>query len=105
MTDPDDRYVLGPRRDRLPDGTVIEIEAVRTSEYPGGVKYSFQHFDPVEGITLLRYDNAHDDPDLGEHHRHGSDLDPADVDRAIELTNVYDHLRTFLDEVHDYDRD
>ena len=96
-----DEVLIDHQRKELDDGTMIEVEAVRAEDAPGGVSYSFQHFDPESGATLLRYDNAHDDPDLGEHHRHGNDLDPTDVDRELELTNAYDHLRTFLDEVTD----
>jgi hypothetical protein len=95
----DGEPIIGPTRRTLLDGTVIAVSAVRASSYPDGVKYSFQHFDPETGATLLRYDNAHDDPDLGAHHRHGSDLDPNDPDREVEFEDVYDHLRTFLDEV------
>jgi hypothetical protein len=83
----------------LDDGTIIAIRAVLASDYPGAVKYSFQHFDPETGATLLRYDNAHDDPSLGEHHRHGSELDPDDHDAELEFDNVYDQLRKFLAEV------
>lgn len=83
----------------LDDGTVISVRAVLASDYPGGVKYSFQHFDPETGATLLRYDNAHDDPSLGEHHRHGSDLDSEDVDSELEFENVHEQLRRFLEEV------
>lgn len=99
MADHDGEPIIGPIRRTLPDGTVMSVSAVRASDYPAGVKYSFQHFDPETGATLLRYDTAQDDPKLGPHHRHGSDLDPDDPDREIEFENVYDHLRTFLDEV------
>lgn len=92
----DGESIIGPTRRTLPDGTVI---AVRASDYPGGVKYSFQHFDPETGATRLRYVNANDDPELGQYHRHGSDLVPDDPDREVEFEDVYDHLRTFLDEV------
>lgn len=99
MAGRDGEPIIRPTRRTLPDGTVVAVSAVRASGYHGGVKYSFQHFDPETGATLLRYDNAHDDPELGAHHRHGSDMDPDDPDREVEFDNVYDHLRTFLDEV------
>lgn len=100
----DGDYIIGPQRETLRDGTVIELRAVWASAYPGGVKYAFQHFDPETGATLLRYDNAHDDPELGDHHRHGSELDPDDIDRSIGFVDVHDQLRKFLDEVNSNDR-
>lgn len=95
----DGEPIIRPTRITLPDGTVIAVSAVRASGYPGGVKYSFQHFDPETGATLLRYDNAHDHPELGAHHRHGSDVDPDDTDREVSFEDVHEHLRQFLDEV------
>ncbi len=48
------------RRIVLGDGTIIEAVAFKipkSRNYPQGTKYSFQHYDPITGKTILRYDN------------------------------------------------
>jgi hypothetical protein len=53
-----------------PSGTHVSLFACEDSDRPGGYKYSFQHYDPDTCRTLLRYDNAHEHPVAGWHHRH-----------------------------------
>lgn len=84
----------------LPSGIEIEAFAVVSSDAPDGVADTFQATYP-DGTTRLRYDNSHDDPDLGPHHRHADQYDPTDTDEAIELTNgdIHDHYTRFLNEL------
>lgn len=44
------------QRDVLEDGTMVEVTVYRIEDnehYPSGYKYSFQHWDPETGETLL----------------------------------------------------
>lgn len=84
------------------DGTRVELFAVEDSSYPGGFFYRFQYYDPDEGETILRYDNAHD-ADVGSHHRHrGGDVD------GIGFDGLRDHVARFraeVFEIHDRERE
>jgi hypothetical protein len=71
-----------------------EMFAIRDDGYPGGWFYRFQYYRPDEG-PILRYDNAHDDPELGKHHRHVRDGDDAE----IEFDGLVLHVAQFLREV------
>lgn len=78
-----------------PPGSRVTLFACEDSDRPGGYKYSFQHFDPETGETILRYDNAHEHPDAGWHHRHTGNDDP----EPIELDGLQAHLCRFREEV------
>jgi hypothetical protein len=79
------RAVLGGR---------VEMFAIRDDGYPGGWFYRFQYYRPDEG-PILRYDNAHDDAELGKHHRHVRD----GHDTEIEFDGLVLHVAQFLREV------
>lgn len=72
----------------------VEMFAVRDDNYPGGWFYRFQYYRPDEG-PILRYDNAHDDSELGRHHRHIRDGD----DTEIEFNGLVLHVAQFLQEI------
>jgi hypothetical protein len=74
-------------------GTRVELFAVESSSHPGGYFYRFQYYDPMEGKTLLRYDNAHDSA-VGPHHRHRDD----EVE-GIGFTGLREHVERFRTEV------
>ena len=79
---------------RAVPGGRVEIFAVRDGEYPDGWFYRFQYYHPETG-ELLRYDDAHDDDDLGWHHRHvrfGEDTE-------IEFHGLAAHVTRFLNEI------
>lgn len=78
-----------------PLGTRVKLFACEDSTRPGGYKYSFQHYDPETGETLLRYDNAHQNPEAGWHHRHQGGGDP----EPIEFVDLEAHLHRFRREV------
>lgn len=79
---------------RAVPGGRVEMFALRDDNYPGGWFYRFQYYQPDEG-PRLRYDNAHDDDDLGKHHRHirGGE------DTEIEFHGIVTHVARFLEEV------
>lgn len=79
---------------RAVPGGRVEMFAVPDEEYPGGWFYRFQYYHPDEG-EILRYDNAHDDDDIGWHHRHISFGD----DSEIEFQNIVAHVQRFLTEI------
>jgi hypothetical protein len=79
---------------RAVPGGRVEIFAVPDDDYPGGWFYRFQYYHPEQG-EILRYDNAHDDDDLGWHHRHISFGD----DTEIEFQNIVTHVQRFLTEI------
>lgn len=79
---------------RAVPGGRVEMFAIVDCDYPGGWFYRFQYYHPDEG-EILRYDNAHDDPDLGDHHRHVH----AGDDTEIEFHGIVAHITRFLDEV------
>ena len=75
------------------EGTRVELFAVESSSYPGGYFYRFQYYEPVAGVTLLRYDNAHDS-EVGPHHRHrGEKVE------GIEFSGLQEHVARFRTEV------
>lgn len=79
--------------------------AMPDPEYPGDVYYRFHYWETATGRRLVHYDNAHDDPALGQHHRHGEDGNPDDPDSELDFTTVWDHYDRFLTEVeHIHDR-
>lgn len=75
-------------------GGRVEMFAIRTDDYSGGWFYRFQYYHPEDG-PILRYDNAHDDPDLGWHHRHVRFGD----DTEIEFHGIVTHVTRFLNEI------
>ncbi len=88
-----DGDVVLDRNFDVDDGRRVELFAVEDSSYPGGFYYRFQFYDPEEGRTILRYDNAHD-ADVGYHHRHRGD----DV-TGIEFDGLQAHVERFRQEV------
>jgi len=78
-------------------GTRIELFACEDSSRPGGYRYRFQCYEPDDG-TLLRYDNAHEHPTAGRHHRHTAD---GDEPEPITFDGLADHLDRFREEVTD----
>ena len=81
---------------RAVPGGRVEMFAVRDDDYPGGWFYRFQYYVPDDG-PILRYDNAHDDDDLGKHHRHIR----AGEDTEIGFHGIVPHVVRFLTEVDD----
>lgn len=79
---------------RAVPGGRVEMFAIEDGDYPGGWFYRFQYYHPEAG-EILRYDNAHDDEDLGWHHRHVS----FGADAEIEFRNITAHISRFLQEV------
>lgn len=79
---------------RAVPGGRVELFAVEDDDYPGWWFYRFQYYHPEAG-EILRYDNAHDDDDLGWHHRHVGGGD----DTGIEFQNITTHVVRFLREV------
>ena len=75
-------------------GGRVRIFAIRDEEYPGGWFYRFQYYNPDEG-PLLRYDNAHEDPDAGWHHRHITENDK----HEIPFQNLVAHIARFFREI------
>lgn len=81
---------------RAVPGGRVEMFALRDETHPGGWFYRFQYYHPDEG-EILRYDNAHEDADLGWHHRHirfGEDTE-------IEFHGLVPHVTRFLHEIAD----
>lgn len=81
---------------RAVPGGRVEMFAIPDDDYPGGWFYRFQYYHPEEG-EILRYDNAHDDADLGWHHRHIR----LGEDSEIPFQNVVSHIARFLQEIAD----
>jgi hypothetical protein len=79
---------------RAVPGGRVEMFAIRDEEYPGGWFYRFQYYHPEDG-PILRYDNAHDDDDLGWHHRHVR----YGEDSEISFHNIVSHIARFLQEI------
>jgi len=79
---------------RAVPGGRVEMFAIPDDDYPGGWFYRFQYYHPEEG-EILRYDNAHDDDDLGWHHRHIVFGD----DTEIPFQNITAHVARFLQEI------
>jgi hypothetical protein len=85
----------------LGDGTIVEAKAWRvpeSEEFPEGLKYSFQHYDPETGETLLRYDNYNKHAG-SRHHKHEDG-----ETEAVEFEGLKDHYERFLDEVEKNER-
>ncbi|KXA94037.1 hypothetical protein AKJ65_05625 [candidate division MSBL1 archaeon SCGC-AAA259E19] len=90
------------RRIVFDDGTVVEARAFRipeSKEYPDGIKYSFQHYNPETGKTLLRYDNYREHAE-SRHHKHlgGSKI------RPVMFEGLQTHFKKFMKEVRSDDR-
>ena len=79
---------------RAVPGGRIEIFAVRDGDYPGGWFYRFQYYHPENG-EILRYDNAHEDDEIGWHHRHVC----VGEDTEISFGNITSHVARFLQDV------
>lgn len=99
-----DDYAVGEpihqdRHEFVDDTSAYEMSAIRDPECPGGVFSHFHYWDTADGRRLLRSDNAHDDPDLGAHHRHGEEANPNDPDREIDFEDIWTHIDRFLQEV------
>jgi len=60
------------------------------SAYPSGYKYSL-HFGTLDGETILRYDNSHEDMKGHEHHT-------ADGVEEIEFPGMVELLERFEEE-------
>ncbi|WP_079233183.1 DUF6516 family protein [Halolamina sp. CBA1230] len=79
---------------RAVPGGRVEMFAIPDDEYPGGWFYRFQYYHPEEE-EILRFDNAHDDDDLGWHHRHVR----FGEDNEIKFRSITAHVARFLQEV------
>lgn len=76
----------------VPDGASRCLQSVTTTIQ--GWFYRFQWYQPDEG-GILRYDNAHDDDDLGWHHRHVG----FGEDTEIVFHNIVAHVARFLQDM------
>ncbi len=79
---------------RAVPGGRVEMFAIEDTDYPGDWFYRFQYYNRETG-EILRYDNAHDDDDLGWHHRHISFGEGSE----IPFQNITAHIARFLNEV------
>lgn len=79
---------------RAVPGGRVEMFAIRDDDHLGGWFYRFQYYHPEDG-EILRYDNAHNDADLGWHHRHIRFGD----DTEIEFHGIVPHVTRFLNEI------
>lgn len=79
---------------RAVPGGRVELFAIRDDDYPGGWFYRFQYYHPDEG-EILRYDNAHEDDEIGWHHRHSA----FGEDTEIPFQNIVSHVALFLNEI------
>lgn len=79
-----------------PPGSRVKMFACEDSTRPGGYKYRFQHYHPERDETLLRYDNSHDHPEAGWHHRHTSGTDDPE---GIAFEGLRNHVERFREEV------
>lgn len=79
-----------------PPGYRIKLFACEDSAKPNGTKYRFQCYDPTTGKTIVRYDNSHEHPDAGWHHRHENESDDPE---PIEFEGLQTHLERFQQEV------
>ena len=82
---------------QLEDGTIVKAKAwsvPKNPDYPEGVKYSFQHYDPETRKTLLRFDNYNRHSGSRHHiHRKDGSTEPA------RFEDLEEHYRKFLKEV------
>ena len=82
--------------DEFPAGDRWEMLAWSVPEseaFPEGLKYSFQYLGP-DDAEILRYDNAHDAPGIGRHHRHYRG-----EAEGIDFESLRAHVQRFLTEV------
>jgi len=79
---------------RAVPGGRVELFAIPNDEYPGGWFYRFQYYHPDDG-PILRYDNAHEDAELGWHHRHNRVGD----DTELEFHGIVPHVTRFLNDI------
>lgn len=99
-----DGDVLVDAEHTLQDGTRIRLFAVESSEYPAGVNYRFQYYDPDTGDSLLRYDNAQvPTHGAGRHHRHEW-VDGEEQVTELEFEGFERHLAAFETEVNEYEQ-
>ena len=86
------------------DDTVVRVFVMRTERdvYSSGWAYNLHYgaTEPnppatLEDGTIRRYDNAHEHPDAGWHHRHVGGDEP----EAVEFEGLEAHLRRFRQEV------
>ncbi|KXA96012.1 hypothetical protein AKJ39_05190 [candidate division MSBL1 archaeon SCGC-AAA259J03] len=85
------------RRIVLKDGTIVEAEAFKVPisvDYPEGIKYSFQHYDPETGKTVLRYDN-YSKHSGSRHHKHLGER----ATRPENFESLQSHFKKFMKEV------
>jgi len=99
-----DGDVLLDAEQSFPDSSRVRLFAVESSEYPGGVNYRFQYYDPASGDEFLRYDNARvPTHGAGHHHRHEWSPGNEQVNN-IEFQDLESHLGRFRTEVADLRR-
>ena len=79
-----------------PPGHKIRLFACEDSSRPGNVKYRFHCWNPDTGDTVLRYDNAHDHPSAGWHHRHTNETDEPE---SVAFRGLQDHITRFQQDV------
>ncbi len=99
-----DGDVLVDTEHTLRDGTRVRLFAVESADYPGGVSYRFQYYDPETGDSLLRYDNSQiPSHGAGYHHRHEW---VAGEEQVTELAfdDFSSHLADVETEVREYER-
>lgn len=79
---------------RAVPGGRVELYAIPDEDYPGGWFYRFQYYHPDDG-EILRYDNAHEDEEIGWHHRHSR----FGEDSELKFQSITAHVARFLQEV------
>lgn len=73
------------------------FEVPESEDYPRGIKYSFQHYDPEAEMTLLRYDNY--GRRLGSrHHKHLGENET----RPTEFESLSAQFKKFMEEMERY---
>lgn len=95
-------YVVGPETRKLTAGAFVSYYAMRvpnSEAYPSGWRYKL-HLGNEDGVTVLRYDNAHED--VKGHERHTGD-GPDEVE-TIEFPGMGDLYDRFRREVLEYER-
>lgn len=83
------------------NGTKIEILAwkvPKSKEYPEGIKYKFQAYNPETEETILRYDN-HNKHAGSRHHKHIGE----EITEKIEFNGVKEAYRKFVEEVEEHE--
>lgn len=79
-----------------PPGSRVKMFACEDSTRPGGYKHRFHHYHPQTGETLLRYDNSHNHPEVGWHHRHESEEEDPE---QLVFNGLQDLINRFQEEV------